>query len=200
MTRPAVDTVAGELYAALGPITDPDETHEYAALHLCAAVTAPVEQIAGWARDTDDEQKGWTLLLDVERCPDEALGYLGQFVGVTVPDGVDGPSRRALVRTKAGAARGTQQALIDAAKPTLTGNRTVLVLERTTSAYTFTVVTRTSETPDAAKTLAALKAVKPAGLVLTHVVSDAPIIDEGTLTIDAVAGGVTIDNATVGGI
>ena len=75
----------------------------------------------------------------------------------------------------------------------------MLILPRTTSAWTLTVVVRTSECPDPAASERAARSQKASGLVMTFVVTDAPIIDEGgaAKTIDSAEVAVTYDNATV---
>jgi hypothetical protein len=88
-----------------------------------------------------------------------------------------------------------------AAKRTLTGDDPfILIIERNGSPYRIGAVTRTTQTPDPAVTLAALLSQKPAGLILTHTVSDDALIDEGTRTIDAVDVAVTIDAAVTADI
>lgn len=64
--------------------------------------------------------------------------------------------------------RGTLQSLITAGKRNLTGQKQVLIRERDGGPNLLTVVTFTSETPDAAITLKDLQGAKPAGLIMTH--------------------------------
>lgn len=59
--------------------------------------------------------------------------------------------------------------MIDVVTPLLTGNKTIFFEERSTSAYTITVITRTTETPDSDAVLRALMTQKPAGIILTYV-------------------------------
>ncbi len=47
-------------------------------------------------------------LFDPDLCPYEALGYLGQFVGVRIPTGASETEARALVKAESGLNRGTR--------------------------------------------------------------------------------------------
>lgn len=139
---------------------------------------------------------GYSVFLDIDRCPAIALPWLAQFKGVVIPDGLTVQEQRNWVRTAEGQRRGTVDALVAAAKRHLTGTKTVRVLERVGgNAYALTVITRTSETPDPATTLADIVAAKRIGILLTHVVSDAPIVDEWARTITAMT--VSIDAMTL---
>jgi len=60
----------------------------------------------------------------------------------------------------------------------LTGNRSVTLFERDTSAYHLTVRTFDAETPYPDRVLAALLSQKPAGLVMDYAVSDGLTYDE----------------------
>jgi len=106
---------------------------------------------------------------------------------------------RDAIKRQGGKNRGTIDAMMSAAEDTLMGTRTARLLERVGgNAYALTLVTRPSETPDAAATLAATMRQKPAGMSLTHTLTEGAIIDEGTLPIDSVA--VDIDAATLADI
>jgi hypothetical protein len=135
------------------------------------------DQIETYARDSADGRPGWAILMDPDRCPPEALGYLAQFVGVTLNDGLSTTDQRARIKGTDGFKRGTRGALVAAAQQYLTGSKTVYVIERDASvdpvyggAYGLTVFTFTPETPDSAAVLKALMEQKPAGIKLQYVV------------------------------
>jgi hypothetical protein len=65
-----------------------------------------------------------------------------------------------------------------AIQATLTGNKSVKIIERDVSQWKVTVVVRTSECADSAATLAAATSQKPAGITLTLVVTDGEIWNE----------------------
>lgn len=170
MARPVVTETSEELYDSLGPITDPDPDTDYQLLAFVAAVGDLLDRVNVLARDTDDGP-GWSSLLDPDRAPSEGLGFLGQFAGVSLLNGLDDASQRLRVREAAGMRRGTVAAMQGAARQWLTGSRQVLVFERDTSPYHLTVRTYQAETPDPASTEATLRAEKPAGLVLAYEVT-----------------------------
>jgi len=159
----------------LAPLASQDDSYGWALLILCNAIGVPFELVEDWVRDTPDGP-GWSLLLDAERCPPEALDWLAQFVGVRIPQGMSDDDARHRIESTDGFRRGTVAALQNAAWQTLTGKRSVFLSERDGDpadspdyAYHLTVVTYASETPDPAATLSALLAQKPGGLVLQYV-------------------------------
>jgi hypothetical protein len=108
-------------------------------------------------------------------CPTNALAWLGQFVGVQleVQSQFEDPNaywarQRQRIAAHIGFGRGSAVAMEAAAALYLTGTQTVLFRERDGSAYHLTIVTKAAETPDSNKVLAALMALKPAGITLDY--------------------------------
>jgi hypothetical protein len=173
----APDSFAARLYAMLGPVAEQDPFAAWSLLILCNAIGGEYQLVEDWVRDTPDGP-GWSLLLDLDRCPAEALPWLGQFVGVRLFPGSTPAEQRQRIASTAGFKRGTRDALIGAARATLTGAQTVIFRERDGAAqghpaapdyaYYLTVTTYDSQTPNPAATLAALLAQKPGGIVLTY--------------------------------
>lgn len=175
------------LYERLAPLTYADEENGFALKHLCDAlgtVHAPVHDMVS----DPDGAPAWSALLDPDRVPAAFLPWLAQVVGERVPGGESEAAARERVRSPQGVRRGKVASLVAVAQRTLTGTRFVQVLERTSSAYTLTVVTLTSETPGPTQTNRDLQAAKPAGLILTHVVTSVTIVDALAATVDALAG------------
>ena len=170
----AMPTLGGfgkELYRHLLPIVRHDVDYDWAAAKFVAAVSEPFEMVYMLARDDDLGRPGWAILMDPDRIPIQFLPWLAQMVGVRLRDGLGESQQRERVRRTDGWERGTPGAIAAAAKQYLTGNRTVLLRERANGdAYQLTVITHTSETPNAAAVLAALNEQKPAGILLTHLV------------------------------
>jgi hypothetical protein len=110
---------------------------------------------------------GWSQIMDINRCPSYGLGWLAQFVGVTLDPALDDASQRSRIRSTDGWNRGSPNAMIAAAQQYLTGTKYVILRERNGSPYHITVVTKLSETPNSLAVLNALLAQKPAGLTLT---------------------------------
>lgn len=119
----------------------------------------------------DGDQPGWTVPVTLDRA--KALGWLGQFLGVRLQPFLTDSERRTAIGEVEGFARGTVSAIRAAAARTLTGNKTVNLNERVGgNAYYLSVISYTGETPDPAATEAAIRALKPAGIVLGYQVLD----------------------------
>lgn len=191
----AMGALAADIYHQLRLLVPDDEENGWSYAHYIAAKYGPGELVESWARDTDDGP-GWSILLDLDRCPEIALPWLAQFKGAVIPAGMPPGDWREWVRTAEGLRRGQVPALIAAGQRHLTGTRGVRVILRTGPTwYHTTVITRTTETPDPAVTFADLMSAKRIGIVLTHIVSDEPLIDEWTRNIDATT--ANIDSFTL---
>lgn len=194
---PIMGSVGAEMYDANEALAYADLDNDYVFAVLCEAIGRMWQPIADLVEERDG-RPGWAVLVDVETTPDDALPWLAQIPGVQLTRAAVAADQREELRRRSGEARCRPESMRAAGAATLTGTQSVRILERTSSAWTLTVITRTAETPDAAATLAALMSQKVGGDVLTHVVADAPLIDEGTRTINAAAS--TIDAATLADI
>ena len=158
-----------ELYADVAPLAWEDPGNGYALRTLTEALGDMFDEVRSLVRTDSAGNPGWTIVLDVDRCPTAFLPWLGQFVGVQVDPSLTDPQQRAQIRAETGMARGSVPAMVAAAQKYLTGSRTVQVIERVSGdAYALDVFTFTSETPDSTIVQAALTAAKPAGLNLTY--------------------------------
>lgn len=195
-----VQTAAERLYRRLAPLAKPDPDNDYALLAVATALAEPSQIIEDVARDTATHE-AWTMVMDPDAAPDWALPWLAQLGGTILEPGDTVAQQRERISNAAGFYRGTARAIREATQRTLTGDRTVQVLERTSgNRWAMTVLVRTSETPDPDAAERDARSQKPAGVDLTFVVSDVPIIDEGgaARTIDAIgSAGTTIDAITV---
>lgn len=168
MPVPDLTPLGARLQARTQPLAPDDELNNYAHALLCEALSKAVEQVAELFDPEGDVPPG-APLLDVELCPDWALPWLAQIVGVTLPAGVSPDDARVLIADVAGWDRGTPDALRAAAGFYLTDTKTVYFRERYGgNAYALQVVTLTSETPDQSAVLKALLAQKPGGIVLDY--------------------------------
>ena len=166
---PAVSDLADELYRALGATTAGDE-QGWILLHLCQALTLHLQEIQDLAGDAV-EHPGWSSLLDVERAPAKALGYLAQFVGVQLAPGLDDASQRLRIASAEGWGRGTPAAVRSAAQQWLTGDRHLFMTERADgSAYRLRMAFYATEVVDADQLQRAVAAAIPAGVVLDLVI------------------------------
>jgi hypothetical protein len=197
---PAVAPDTTALWQAAGPAADLDSSGT-----LLAWLDGPgqiLQVLDSLIRDTTTDP-GWSILLDVDRCPDYALPWLGQLVGVRFDSTLTDPvQRRAAIRNRSGFARGSVAAIRSAAQRFLTGTQRVDIAERDTGPYHLTVTVYQSQMTGlsyadlgalyptyaaltaafatyagfSAQTVAltsALLAAKPAGLLLTVVISTA---------------------------
>jgi hypothetical protein len=200
MTRPAVDDTTEILYDELAVTQPADEDAGWPLLILLAAIAAALGELPGLVRDTDDGP-GWTGLMDPDRAPAFALPWLAQLAGVRLTTGLPEAEQRAQISAPPAFQRGTPAAMRAAVQNTLTGSRFVDVLERVSGdPYAIEVVVLTGETPDPAASEAAARSQKPAGLILTFTINTGAIINQGSLPIDSVTAGVTIDAATLGDV
>lgn len=192
---PITGAFARDLYQQLRLMVPDDEAHGWPYAHYLAALCSPAELVESWVRDEDDAP-GWSILLDLDRCPEIALPWLAMFRGVQIPKGMASEDWREWIRSAEGLRRGSPAALVKAGQRHLTGDKLVRVLYRQGPTwYDTTVVVRASECPDPAQTLVDLNQAKRIGLRLTLVVSDSPIIDEGTIAADSAA--VDFETATL---
>lgn len=163
-----ISRLGAEVYALLEPYAEGDQLAGYPLRGLVEAMTKTFVDIDEIVRDSPAGDPGWSAIMDATRCPSEGLAWLGQLVGVQLNVGDTVQMSRDRISGAAGIRRGTVQQLTLAAQRLLTGNKTVLITERTSDAWHFSVRTRTTETPSSAAVLAALIAQKPAGLIMDY--------------------------------
>ena len=171
MPEPTHTPLGARLRERTQPLAPDDERYGYAHAHLCEAIGRMLAQLAQ-VFDPEGDVPPFAPLLDPALCPDWALPWLAQLVGVRIPSGATPEQARTLVADVAGFKRGTPAAMEAAAAALLTGTKTVWFRERDGSAYQLEVVTLTAETPDASRVAAALLALKPGGIVMRYRVVD----------------------------
>lgn len=126
-----------------------------------------LERAARFGRDDVDEGRvGWQWVLDPSDTDAPVLPWLAQFVGGQVDVGAPVDVRRDQVSDSSALRRGSIDGIERAVRATLTGSRSVTVLERFGDPYVYKVETLLSETPDVAATERAVSASKPAGLTV----------------------------------
>jgi len=113
--------------------------------------------------------EGWTILFDPDRCPVQALPYLAQYKGERLPVGWTEALAREQIRDAPNMHRGKPLSMFQAAQKNLTGNRLVSMTERADGVKDkVRIITYTSQTPSPAKTLADIRAVTPADVILDY--------------------------------
>lgn len=163
--------IASRVYDLLAPLTANDGATGFSLLVYASALSLPYEEVAELAETGDNEEEGWSSIVDIDRIPDKGLPWLAQLLGITLQS-PDPTIQRGEIRGTLGWNRGTVPALRTAAQLYLTGSKWFFLAERDSSPYHLTVITKTSETPDESKVLAALIAQKPAGLILDYYTLD----------------------------
>ena len=167
---------------------------------LCDAIGAMLAPILTIAEEEgSDGEPGYMPayghLLDPVTCPGGDLGYLSNFVGLTLPNEATEPEKRALIKEEPGLARGTAAAVEAAIRRNLTGAKNFTIAERTAAngsedAYHFLIILSAAEMPSQAALEQAVQEVKPAGVFFTIVTVEGAWLD-GTLTWEEIGAGVT---------
>lgn len=167
--RPALGDLTDEVYASVEPLDPQAELTAFSLYIYVGAIVSMYQQAADYGRDSNG-RPGWSVLMDIDTCPDEALPWLAQFVGVDIT-GLDPADARAKMIDQPNRRRGTPGRLSEAIADTLTGTRTVTILERNNGTgvdapFEITVLTNPTETPNRALTVSVAEQEKFATLIL----------------------------------
>lgn len=162
--------VAEEIYARVAPLATDDAQYGWGMLTLCIALGLMRQPVATLVRDTADGDPGWSIILDIDRCPTYALPWLAQCVGARIPTGTDDATARQIIRAEQSFTRGRPASIVATIQRTLTGTRTVYMTERADGdPYKLRVRTFDTETSSPAATQALIVAAqKPGGIVLDY--------------------------------
>lgn len=158
-------SLADQIYEAMGPFADTDETGDLRG--FIEALTAPAEQVNIIVGE-EEQEFGWSVALDPDLCPAKLLPWLAQWEGVELTPDMDEAARRQAIKDREGSARGRVATIRARIERTLTGTKRIIIRERNPSPYSLYIRTIASETPDENLTRAAILAQKPAGLVLNY--------------------------------
>lgn len=149
------------LFEAVGPALNDDQTN----LVLLAWLDG-VGRLLGRVDDVV-RADGWRRMVDPGRTDPGWLPWLGLWVGVRVDGLASVGLQRAQVVGRSGAGRGTAAALVAAVRETLSGDRSVLVVERADDDVALVRVTLlASEVESEVASEVAVRSVLPAGLLL----------------------------------
>jgi len=143
----------------------------------------------------DDEELGWSKLLDVDLCPPLALPYLGQFIGERVPpdlETTDSDAAREWVADRPNSRRGTNSSIVGVARRNLSGSRVVAVRERDGDADHIAIRTLAAETLNATLIQQELRReAVPADIVMDYQIFTGTTLadlDAGFATYGAITG------------
>jgi hypothetical protein len=123
-----MDALAQDIYDYITAVV-PD-TNGDLATYVGALGDVLFQEVDDYAAEGPNGERGWSILLDIDRIPDKGLPWIAQFVGVDLPDGISAVDQRTLIADTAAWKRGTVDALRGAVKPYLTGSKNVLIRER----------------------------------------------------------------------
>lgn len=141
--------------------------HE-AYLRAIASMWDEVDSYVGF----DDEETGWSNLLDPDLCPAPSLPYLAQYMGERLPFGLAEPMQREWISDHPNMQRGTLESIARAAQRSLINNRMVSIVERSGGAANpedyLQVRTYTADTPNPAQVLKDLLTTVPADIALDY--------------------------------
>lgn len=184
MAQPVVGEFAQAAYDNIEQVHEGlDEERGWPLLHFLRAIGQPFDLVRSVVLPDDAEP--WSPLYDPDLCPAAFLPYLAQHVGVRIPVGTSEASAREMIKNPVGLKRCSREAVIDAVKLTLTGTKHVnFIVRHDDSFWRWLIVTRPSETPDAAATYRAAMSQKRVGVLITHTVTDSVLIEELPDTID----------------
>ena len=136
----AADTL--KMWSSLPPfVQDQDASNGYPWLSFLDGPGQQLQQIDNLCRD-NGLIPGWSILLDVSRCPTNALPWLAQFVGTRFQYGqtLTDLQQRELILTPPGWGRGTVAAIKQAAGAFLSAGYSATVLERDADPYQINVI------------------------------------------------------------
>lgn len=172
MPEPEMSQWGARLRERTQPLQPDDYLYEWTHAILCEALAKPYLQICELI-DPPEPYPPWGPLFDLNACPDWALPWLAQIVGIRLPAGATGTEVRRIIKEAAGHNVGTVKAIRVSLEGTLVSSHppappTIYFRERDGSAYRLEVVTLDPETPDPELTQKVLEAVVPGGLVLDY--------------------------------
>jgi len=120
--------------------------YDYALLKFLGALGQMFQPVDDLARDTD-VGPGWSHIVDLARVPDEGVRWLGQFVGSRPPEDATVAYARQWITAKPEWQRGTITAIVESVQRYLINAKQVVVRERDSSPYHFSIYTYSADTP-----------------------------------------------------
>ncbi len=180
--EPTISASGERLYQRLLPIMQQDAEFGWFGRFLCGAIAD------GMLQGLDDIVLGseidgvlygpWCTVFDPNVCPGPWLPWCASVYGAFSP-GVSPEEQRTRLIELPQQKRGSVEAMEAAAKLTLTGSKTIEIIERPDGmAYQILATTMLSETPDEEATLNALLSQKAAGLKLIYTCTEFWLVAE----------------------
>ena len=132
-----------ELYGYLPELVQDADT-QYTLLSWLEGICAQLQIIDDLCRDSEFGP-GWSIVMDVGRCPNYALPWLAQFVGVNIPGSIRGTSpsqdlaMRQTILAKNSFARGSLAGILNGILLILGAGSSVNIIERYPDPYSLTI-------------------------------------------------------------
>lgn len=144
---------------------------------LARAIGSMWQHVELYALARDDGTAAWSVMVDPENAPTEALPYLAQWVGEQLRAGLTDEQMREWINDKPNSRRGSPESIALAAQRSLVGGRVVQLFERTDAngeddplGDHFVVYTYAADTPDPNQVWEDLLTVIPADMVCDYTV------------------------------
>jgi hypothetical protein len=145
-----------------------DADYNFAHAYLCEGMMRPWAQVAEVV-DPPDPWPPWSPIFNVDICPDWALPWLAQIVGIILPSSISPTDARTVMKALSNMARGGPDAIKTVAGLFLTGSKSMFFRERDGGdAYVLEIVSLNNETPDPSAVRRAILTQKPGGIVLNY--------------------------------
>jgi Phage tail protein (Tail_P2_I) len=145
MTDPDFTPMGARLRERTIHLQPDDAKYNYAHSHLCEGMMRGQAQVAQLV-DPSEPYPPWSPLFNVELCPDWALPWLAQVVGVRMIGGLDAQGQRDFIRDLAFARRGSPKAIRTLIASQLSGGKMVWFRERDNGdPYRLEAIVRESE-------------------------------------------------------
>ncbi len=148
MTMPTVSADTLRLWEFLPPFVQVQEAlNGYLFLQWLEGIGQQQQIIDNLVRDVPINSSpptydpGWSVVMDVTRCPMYALPWLAQFVGVrfTGTQSADQPSMIAAIESESNWTRGTPAAILAAVSAACPVGTTITLIERYPDPYSFLI-------------------------------------------------------------
>lgn len=121
-----------------------DQNNGYPFLLWLNGICSQLQIIDDLCRDTE-QGIGWSVVMDVGRCPNFALPWLAQFVGVNIPGNIMGTTpqqdtaMRQAILAKNSFARGSVLGIVNGILAILGSGASVRIIERWPDPYSLTI-------------------------------------------------------------
>lgn len=169
--EPEYTSLGRRVVDRIGPMQpeEVDSQYGYAFGNLVEAMMRMYRDLALLIDPEEDPLVPWQPLFDVDICPEWALPWLAQVVGVKLPTYLTGEQSRQYIKELSFEQIGKPETIRNVVQMYLTGDQTVYFRERDNGdPYALEIITIESETPDQVAIDRAIKDSVPAGIIVNY--------------------------------